>query len=1025
MNKNEFYGLAAGGDAHFVLRNMPAGGAIVAIVPDDELSRWQDNISALGSFYSLPAINVFPSGEHSKRIIALKNLLTNPRGVVLATPQSITEKTLSPSSLANRSLELGVGKGYAIEKLLALLSENGYTRIDFVEEEGNFSRRGEIVDIWNAGADMPWRIVFGYNEIESIRTFDVTTQRSEKFVQRINILPLSETKESYLSDYLPPNRVFYAQMPASSDDVARGALESAMEHFKSDRWLVNNPLLHGPDAVDAGYKPFLRWGGNFGIFISDLEKILDQGYKSYIFCSNQGEKERIEEVFAEHRWHSGLPERIIGHLQNGFYSPALKTAVFSAQEILYKKQPISFPKFKTGRRLEGLWEISPGDYVVHERYGIGRYLGLKRIERQEQAAEYLAIEYKGGDKLYVPIDDFMVVQKYVGLEGRRPKLYSLDTAAWERAKIRAKEGAEKMAQELLTLYAQRKQAPGYAYQAETTWEKELADSFGYTETEDQLRAIEDVRRDLEQPTPMERLICGDVGFGKTEVAIRAALKVAVNSRQVAVLVPTTVLAEQHSQTFSNRLSPFPVRVALLSRFQTESEQESVIADMASGAVDIVIGTHRLLQKDVAFKDLGLLIIDEEHRFGVKQKEKIKSLKKNVDIMMLSATPIPRTLSLALASLRDLSVIESPPYGRLPIETHLGHFDEKSVKRIIEAELSRNGQVFYVHNRVETIFSRAAYLKRLIPGIRLAVIHGQLPSDEIEKAMWEFMHRKTDVLIATTIIESGLDIPSANTMIIEEAENFGLAQLYQLRGRIGREKQKAYCYLFYTSASLTEDAEKRLSALGEFSELGSGFRLALRDLEIRGAGNILGAEQHGNVKDIGFELYSTLLDEASRKLKGTGVSEEKGKAHKVSVDFISGAYIPDTYIEAEDVRIIFYRRLVSAASLDDVEKIKSELIDRFGAMLEPLKILIEITNIKLMAQACGIEHIDESQEYVSLRFTDINIKPEKVVMLAQDYKNMLDFPRPERPVIRLKKDNMKPDIFTFLKEFLLNFKKYLI
>ena len=713
-----------------------------------------------------------------------------------------------------------------------------------------------------------------------------------------------------------------------------------------------------------------------------------------------------------------MPEIIVGPLAEGFFSPRKKIAFFSSQEILYRRRPVSFPKFKTGRRLEGLWEMSPGDYVVHEKYGIGRYLGLRKISRGEQETEYLCIEYRGGDKLYVPPDDFRVVQKYVGVEGYRPKLYSLDTGAWERAKLKAKKGAQDLAEELLRLYAARHNTPGHAYAAGTAWERELADSFAYQETADQQRAIEEVSHDLEQTTPMDRVICGDVGFGKTEVAIRAAFKVALDSKQVAVLVPTTVLAEQHYQTFTNRLSAFPTRIGLLSRFQTRADQKKVIEEVRSGLIDIVIGTHRLLQKDVFFNDLGLLIIDEEHRFGVRQKEKIKSMKHAVDVLLLSATPIPRTLSLSLSGMRDLSVIETPPYGRLPIETHLSPFDESAVKRIIQAELSRNGQVYYVHNRVETIYGRAHYLKTLIPDIRWGVIHGQLPSREIEKTMWQFLHGEIDVLVATTIIESGLDIPSVNTMIVEEAENFGLAQLYQLRGRIGREKQKAYCYLFYTQELLTDDSRKRLEALQEFDELGAGFRLALRDLEIRGAGNILSGEQHGFVKEIGFELYSRLIEEASQGLKGTMAVREQ--FHTV-MDFDIAAFIPTEYIATEDLRIIFYRRLAEVSSLADLQRIHDELVDRFGPLPLSVSNLFQVTELRITAERLRVSRVAEDDGSIVLCFPEnADVPPEVVLRLARDYENRIEFLHGEIPGIRFRKQHMPQGWYTFLKEFFSHF-----
>lgn len=894
--------------------------------------------------------------------------------------------------------------------LIESLVKFGYSRIDFVEDKGQFSRRGEVLDIWPSDRAQPIRVVFARDNIESIKEFEVSSQRSEKFISSFVLAPAGESGNSTLRDHLPKDTVVFDDLGPDEEmaDVARS--------FKNIKYDILSPEF---DLAGFGLL-----GGNFKLFSAELAKYRKDGYRTVIFAANEGEKERVEDILRESGFYGSGPEIFTGTLAEGFSSPKRKLAVFTSLQILYKKRPVSFPKFKTGRRLEGLWEINSGDFVVHEKYGIGKYLGLKKIVRGGAENEYLCLEYKGGDKLYVPVDDFKVVTKYVGIEGHRPKLYSLDTGAWERAKQRAKKGAEDLAEELLKLYAERKNAPGRAFPEDTTWEKELAESFPYQETEDQERAIEDVNEDLKAARPMERVVCGDVGFGKTEVAVRAAFKAVQGASQVAVLVPTTVLAEQHFQTFSGRLSPFPVKVAMLSRFQSKAEQKKVIEDTKRGLVDIVIGTHRLLQKDIAFKDLGLLIIDEEHRFGVKQKEKIKSLKKSVDVLLLSATPIPRTLSLALSNLRDLSVIETPPYGRLPIETHLGPYDEKTVKRVIEAELSRGGQVFYVHNRVETIFSRADYLSKLVPGTKIGIVHGQLSAHEIEKTMWQFMHRELEMLVATTIIESGLDIPSANTMIIEEAENFGLAQLYQLRGRIGREKQKAYCYLFYTPEQITEDSAKRLRALQEFGELGSGFRLALRDLEIRGAGNILSAEQHGFVRDIGFELYSRLIDEMSKKVKGEKF--EKEEAWKTQIEFILPAHIPEDYVTADDLRIIFYRRLASAVSEEEITAVRLELQDRFGPMPVACGNLLDICGLRLLAEKLKVKSIIEDDEYITVYVSEkMEFVAESVLKLAKDYEGTIEFVRGERPGIKLKKSTFKENNVNYLRSFLRNLPKYAV
>jgi len=1001
--KTNVSGLSTG-KPYFVLENYDPKNILLVIVPEDDITDWETNLRSLGQLTNSPQVLPLSSGDKFQQLSVLKHLSEKRSGIVISSPLILSEKIARSKNLKKHSFRFELGNSCEFNSLINNLVNAGYARIEFVEEKGQFSRRGEILDIWPIDKETPFRVVFDIDKVDSIRTFDIATQRSSDVIKECEIMPASEPGEAYFSEYLSNNSRIYFDSPPDFE---------IHESFTGYEWVVNNLLGKFPEQDD--FRSFAGIRGNFKFFVDELKRLKTEGCRALVFCSNNGEKERIEDILNENRWDSQIPDMVVSPLTEGFYSFKRKLAVFSSQEILYKRKLVSFPKFREGRRLEGLWEISKGDYVVHERYGIGRYLGLKKLVRGEQEAEYLLIEYKGGDKLYVPVDDFEVVKKYIGTEGFRPKLYSLDTSAWERTKLRAKENAKEFAEELLKLYAERRGLQGFAFGADTLWEKELADSFPYEETPDQSKAIEEVKSDLMSLFPMERVVCGDVGFGKTEVAIRAAFKAVQESKQAAVLVPTTVLAEQHYNTFSTRLEPFPTKVAFLSRFQSKGDQVKIIAELKSGAVDIVIGTHRLLQKDIEFKDLGLLIIDEEHRFGVEQKEKIKKLKKNVDVLLMSATPIPRTLSLALSKLRDLSVIETPPYGRLPIETHLGPYDEKTVKKIVEAELSRGGQVFYVHNRVETISSRGEYLKKLIPGIRWGIVHGQMRSAQIEKTMWQFVHRELDVLIATSIIESGLDIPTVNTMIVEEAENFGLAQLYQLRGRIGREKQKAYCYLFYTPELVTEDSSKRLEALMEFSELGSGFRLALRDLEIRGAGNILSAEQHGFVKEIGFELYSRLIEEASQSMsKGAQIKEE----FKTTLDFIIPAHIPADYVQSEEIRVMFYRKLAGAKTGKELEEIKAELTDRFGKIPKPAENLFELADIKLLAEKKKIKRIVEDEKYLNIFFPEETaLSQGKVIEIADRFKEQIEFLRGEKKGVKIIKTNIPSPYFQFLKKFL--------
>jgi transcription-repair coupling factor (superfamily II helicase) len=989
-------GISSAGKAYFALERSSRHPVTVVVTSAENVELWQDNLSALAQLFAIDPENIvsFLPEDQFGKLITLKKLSESNRPLIIITTVPILSSlTTNLDSFRGSFIHFEVDRTVDTSVLIDQLIQRGYRRDDFVEEKGMFSRRGEILDIWAADQPAPWRLVFNYDALESIKTFEVVTQRSGDFLPRAILIPASDVPQQPFENLLPPTAaVLY-------DDI------SLIDKFEK------------PGAAEQyDFTVLPAFAGNYRIFAEQLRKF--ESSQIRIFCSNTGDKERMEDILHEQGLSDLTDTLIIGPLQDSFYSPSRNSALFSAQQVMYRRRQVHFPKFKTGRRLEGLWEIMPRDYVVHEKYGIGKYLGLKKLVRGEQIAEYLCVEYKGGDKLYVPVDDFKVVQKYVGVEGYRPKLYSLDTATWARVTQRARESAQKLAEELLKLYAERNQAQGVAFVPDTPWERELADSFPYQETPDQLKAIEDVKNDLMQTRPMERLICGDVGFGKTEVAIRAAFKVVQSSKQVVILVPTTVLAEQHYTTFANRLAPFPVKIAFLSRFQTKVDQKKILNDLAAGTVDIVIGTHRLLQKDVKFKDLGLLIIDEEHRFGVKQKEKIKSVKKNIDVLLLSATPIPRTLSLAMASMRDLSVIETPPYGRLPIETHLGPYNEETVKTIIQAELARGGQVYYVYNRVETILSKGVHLKKLVPDVRWGIIHGQLPAASIEKTMWQFLHKEIDVLIATTIIESGLDIPSVNTMIVEEAEYFGLAQLYQLRGRIGRERQKAYCYLFYTPELLTPESQKRLEALREFGELGSGFRLALRDLEIRGAGSILSAQQHGFVRDVGFDLYSRLLEEASHSLTGKGSPVKS--AEPTLVDFSMPAYIPEEYIPVEDIRIVFYRRLSAVSTQNDISVIQDELIDRFGVLPEAMNNLMRLAKLKLAGNRKRVKSIVEDRTgYQITFFPNVGVTPERMIALSKKYQDTMSFVRGNQYSLRFDKDKIGGAPVDFIERFLVD------
>jgi transcription-repair coupling factor (superfamily II helicase) len=712
--------------------------------------------------------------------------------------------------------------------------------------------------------------------------------------------------------------------------VEAGAREGALERFVDCR-----PAEPVQRSVERLQSHIVELGAN--------------GTRVVILCDNQGQRDRLAELLGETDAVLG-----VGLISAGFTLPGASLAVMTDHEIFARYRRRRRRLRRTGGlSLAELSALKVGDFVVHEDHGIGVYRGLQRLTLNGQETDCIEIRYGGEDRLYVPVHQLGLVSRYAAEEGAKPSVHRLGSTSWQKTKARAKKAIQDMAEALTKAYAARRALPGYAFRADTVWQRELEASFPYDETPDQLTAIEDVKTDMELPRPMDRLICGDVGYGKTEVAIRAAFKAVQDGKQVAVLVPTTILAQQHFLTFKERLADFPVTVEVLSRFRTTAEQKAVVARVASGEVDMVIGTHRLLSKDVAFKDLGLVVIDEEHRFGVAQKERLRQITRTVDVLALTATPIPRTLNLSLAGARDLSVIETPPRDRLPVHTEIVEYDPELISDAILREVDRGGQVFYVHNRVETIHNTALMLQQLVPQVKVAVGHGQMHEHELERVMLEFLDRRSDVLVSTLIIESGLDIPSVNTLILDRADTLGLAQLYQLRGRVGRSAHRAYAYLLVPSRRvLTEDAEKRLRVIEEFDELGMGFKVALKDLEIRGAGNLLGPEQHGFIVGLGFDLYMKLLEEAVAELKGE--AEATPAEPRLVTDW--SAFLPEDYVPDEHEKLALYRRLAEARDLEGLDDLTLELIDRFGPLPSPAVALVELRRLRVQGGRAGVENL---------------------------------------------------------------------
>jgi len=787
--------------------------------------------------------------------------------------------------------------------------------------------------------------------------------------------------------------------------VALNVLSSQGSHTGGKRYSITGKTL-------GSYE------GHFNLLVEDV-RIWKAGNKYVIILAGSEARGQrlvenlrsydIEAVYVagkEYKMAPGLVVVTEGALHRGFEYTSPGLVVIS--DSLLGRAARKTARIRTSKKtakIDLFTELTPGDYVVHQTHGIGKYVGIEKLVVDNVKRDYIKISYLGGDFLYIPTDQMDLIQKYVGTEGKAPKLSRLGGSDWSRTKNKVKESLKELAQELIQLYAKRQALKGYAFSPDTVWQKQFEDMFPYEETEDQLRCIEEIKRDMESDRPVDRLLCGDVGYGKTEVALRAVFKAVMDGKQVAYLCPTTVLAQQHYNTFKKRMEDFPVRVEVLSRFRSRAEQKQILKDVRNGNIDVLIGTHRILQKDVKFKDLALLVVDEEQRFGVEHKEKIKNLSPNIDVLTLTATPIPRTLHMSLIGIRDISVIENPPEERYPVQTYVMEYDEEVIRDAILREIARKGQVFYLYNRVRAIELRATRIANLIPGIRVAVAHGQMNETHLEKVMMDFMNGEYDVLVCTTIIESGLDMPNVNTIIVEDADKMGLAQLYQLRGRVGRSNRLAYAYITYKKDKvLTEEAEKRLKAIREFTEFGSGFKIAMRDLEIRGAGNILGPQQHGHIASVGYDMYCRLLDQAVKELKGITKQE---KQQEISIDINVDAYIGDDYIESEILKIEMYKKIASIENDDDVMEIRDELIDRFGDIPPPVDNLIKIAGIKALAADIGLSSVAEKDGGIILQFREIpNWLFGAISGIINKYRGQILFNASKNPYLLYKTGNTK-------------------
>lgn len=1026
----------------------------VATYPNPSLSPYQEVASSLA--------------VRREEILSLGLLAHRHVDLLIVPARALLQPVPSPEQFLARTITVSTGEEIDVGTMVQRLVENGFNRTDLVGEVGEFAFRGGILDLFPPNSDRPVRIELFGDTVESIRHFEVESQRSLDSINRVIIhpaaqFPLTRELRSAIARRLSldfQERIFkrdlnekidrlteqtdfpgienYIPVAAETSSLRRyldpswqlvvvepQEITAALEKFESllraeyDTALNKGKAVYSPERILATLQEVMPWleGGSLALsalHISgrgfeelrahapeaaryanrlselppDLTREREKGRQQVLFTSTKGGREKVERFltefslpFADNADRLGSDLVVSqGQLARGFHFEEIGLSVLSEWDLF---DPPTSTRLGGRRRtseafLTDLRDLKAGDLIVHLDHGVGRFLGLQRIAFGETEREVMQLEYAGGGKLLLPMESLHLVQKYSAAEEAQPRLDRLGGTAWARTKATVKKAMRDMADELLRLYATRHTISGHAFSKDAPWQFEFEESFEFEETEDQMAAIEEVKRDMESRRPMDRLLCGDVGYGKTEVAMRSAFKAVLDGKQVAMLAPTTILAYQHYRTFLRRFASFPVSIELLSRFRSAKEQKEIARKSAEGGIDILIGTHRILSRDMKFRDLGLLIIDEEQRFGVAQKERLKQMKKSVDVLAMSATPIPRTLHMSLIGIRDISIIETPPKDRLAIQTAVVPFDDTFIKEAIEFESGRGGQVFAVHNRVESILAMKEYLEKIIPGIRIVVGHGQVEERELERRMMAFIQREYDVLLTTTIIENGIDIPACNTILINHAERFGLSQLYQLRGRVGRSDRLAFCYLLVPSElALSSDARKRLAAIQEFADLGAGFRIAARDLEIRGSGNILGGEQSGHIAAVGFEMYVRLLEEAVAELKGEKVEEEIEPSINLNVDI----YIPREYIPDENLRMMFYKKIASARDEQRLDEIRGELRDRFGMMPGNVEGLLEFIRLKQLAKQIGVVSIAREGSVAAIKFHPAaRINPNKLLEL---------------------------------------------
>ncbi|MDN0044414.1 transcription-repair coupling factor [Mediterraneibacter glycyrrhizinilyticus] len=990
-----------------------------------------------------------------QRMGVLRALIEKEEGkdvTVITTMDAFLDGLARPEKLKEQRISLTGGDVIDLTELEKSLTDMGYERESQIEGPGQFAVRGGIMDVFPLTEELPVRIELWGDEIDSLRSFDVESQRSVENLETVTIYPASENWEDGMEtvsflEYFPGEKsILLLDEPQRLQETAESVEE---EYFRSREKRQESDPEDGDDQSLTVYQTkdiinFMNlytgiamttleskcglfrvrktysiqtkgvnpYNNSFELLTRDLKRLKRSGYRVVLLSGSRTRAKRLAEDLRDYDLSSFYSEDMdrevnpgeimvsCGYVAEGYEYPMLKFMVISESDIFGRKKKKKRRKKYEGQKIQDFAELKPGDYVVHENHGIGVYNGIEKIEVDKVVKDYMKISYADSGVLYIPVAQMDLIQKYAGADAKKPKLNKLGTIQWGRTKSQVKKAVQAVAKDLVELYAARQQSEGFVYGPDTVWQKEFEEMFPFEETEDQIQAIEDTKHDMESTKIMDRLICGDVGYGKTEIAIRAAFKAVQEGKQVVYLVPTTILAQQHYNTFVQRLKDFPVRIDLLCRFRSSYQQKKTVEDLKKGLVDIVIGTHRVLSKDIGFKDLGLLIIDEEQRFGVTHKEKIKKLRENIDVLTLTATPIPRTLHMSLIGIRDMSVLEEAPQDRMPIQTYVMEYNDEMVREAIERELSRGGQVYYVYNRVNDIADVAGHLQQLIPTANISFAHGQMKERELEDIMYDFINGDIDVLVSTTIIETGLDIPNANTMIIQDADRFGLSQLYQLRGRVGRSNRMAYAFLLYRRDKLLKEvAEKRLSAIREFTDLGSGIKIAMRDLEIRGAGNLLGEAQSGHMEAVGYDMYCKMLNEAVLQLKGGGEEE----SFTTTIDLNIDAYIPESYIKNEYQKLDIYKRIAAIENEEEMDDMTEELIDRFGDIPKKVQQLLHIAALKGLAHSAYVTAVE--QKGGDIRFTmyeKAKIDPQRIPAMLQGYGKDLVFRTEEPPYFLYRK-----------------------